>query len=313
MKTFIFDPLWDDIVEDVHLNRLDDPGIEKFIIKEIAPLNYCKELFEGTEERIICINPDYVSWKLSADDYKNIPNLKAILIASTSYSWIDTSYADDKNIPIINIKNFSSQSVAEWAVMMVLSLARQTPRLIKDGFPLDYDNDYMGYRGIELKGKVVGIAGLGNIGKCVASLCEGLGMKVIYWSRSTRDDRYQYVELQQMFKEADVVIPTIAHIKETENIITEDMLDSIKKSAIVVSVVEKMFRYDKLISKVEKGELFGFGFEDKPKAFGNYKGNVWAAPAYGWATKECMSNSMTKLVDNIIDANNGSFPNRVNI
>lgn len=218
-----------------------------------------------------------------------------------------------KNIPIVNIKNFSSQSVAEWAVMMVLNLARQTPRLIKDGFPLDYDKDYMGYRGIELKGKVVGIAGLGNIGKCVASLCEGLGMKVIYWSRSTRDKSYQFVELEQLFRKADIIIPTIAHIKETENIITDEMIDSVKKSAIVVSVVEKMFDYSKLISKVEKGELFGFGFEGKPSTFNNYKGNIWAAPAYAWATKECMSNSMTKLVDNMINAKDDKFPNRVNI
>lgn len=96
MKAFIFDPLWDDIAEDYHLTSIDNSGIQKNIIKEVAPLSDCKELFEGTEERIICINPDYVGWKLSVDDYKNIPNLKAILIASTSYSWVDTSYADEK-------------------------------------------------------------------------------------------------------------------------------------------------------------------------------------------------------------------------
>lgn len=312
MKAFIFDPLWDEIVTEDLKDKLIGAGLDINVKRDIAPLLDCKELFEGNEARILCLNPDYVGWKLTVDDYKNIPNLKAILIASTSYSWLETSYADSKNIPIVNIKDFSSQSVAEWAIMMVINLARQTPRLIKNDFPLDYDEDYMKYRGIELKGKIAGIAGLGNIGSRVAELCKGMGMDVIYWSKQTRNDKYKYVELNELFKEADVVIPTIAHIKETESIITDSMLDSLKNTAILVSVVENMFDYGKLISKVEKGELFGFGFEGKPGSFKQYKGNVWAAPAYAWATKECMDNSMKKWTDNMVDAKSGKFSNRVN-
>ena len=153
MKAFVFDPLWDELVTDKLLAKLKDAGVELAVTKDIAPISDCEALFAGDEERILCVNPDYVGWKLTVDDYKDIPNLKAILGAATSFSWIDASYANDNRITIANVRNFSTQAVAEWAITMLLNLARQTPRLIKDNFPLDFDKDFMKYRGIEIKGK----------------------------------------------------------------------------------------------------------------------------------------------------------------
>lgn len=73
MKAFIFDPLWDKLITDELLAKLESNNIELFITKEIAPLSECAELFEGDEERILYLNPDYVSWKLTADDIRAYP------------------------------------------------------------------------------------------------------------------------------------------------------------------------------------------------------------------------------------------------
>jgi phosphoglycerate dehydrogenase-like enzyme len=129
MKAFIFDPLWNELVTEDLKNQLQASGLEITVTTEIAPLSNCKELFEGNEERILCLNPDYVGWKLTAEDYKDIPNLKAILGAATSFSWVDMSHASENNIPVCNIRNFSTQAVAEWATTMMFNLARQVPRL----------------------------------------------------------------------------------------------------------------------------------------------------------------------------------------
>ncbi len=94
-------------------NKLVGAGIETVITKEIAPLADRKALFEGDEGRLLCLNPDYVSWKLTAEDYKDIPNLEAILTAATAFGWIDSSYANAQNIPVCNIRNFSSEALAE--------------------------------------------------------------------------------------------------------------------------------------------------------------------------------------------------------
>jgi phosphoglycerate dehydrogenase-like enzyme len=312
MKAFIFDPLWNELVTDGLLEKLKTGGVDIVLTEKIAPLSDCKELFEGTEERILCINPDYVSWKLSSEDYKSIPNLKAILGAATSFSWIDATYANSSNIPVCNIRNFSSEAVAEWATMMMLNLARQTPRLIKDGFPLDFDKDYMKYRGVELHGKTAGIIGLGHIGSAIAKRCAGLGMKVTYWSPNSRTDEYEFKELAELMAESDVIFPIVAVNDETKKLITTELVDSMKTTAILVDMVEELVDHEVLIEKVRTGKLYGFGFEAKPATFNSYEGNVWAAPAYGWVTDNSMYGTIEKWVENMVGATSNEFPNRVN-
>ena len=312
MKAFVFDPLWDELIKSELVSKLEAAGLEVIVTKAIKPLSECAGLFSGSEERVLCLNPDYVSWKLTADDYKDIPNLKAILGAAASFSWIDTSYADSHDIPVCNVRNFSTQAVAEWAMLMLLNVARQTPRLIKDGFPLDFDKDYMKYRGVDLRGKKVGVIGLGNVGSAIAQRCAGLGMEVTYWSHSPKNNEYQSVELEKLVAESDVIFPTMAINDETKSLLHDDLLHSMKSTAIVISVVHGLFNEDVVLDMVHTGKLFGFGFEADPETFSSYEGNVWAAPAYAWATEGSMNNSMTLWVDNMVNTAAGNFPNRVN-
>lgn len=312
MKAFIFDPLWDELITTELEDKLKASGLDVMLTKDLAPLSDCKALFEGNEERILCLNPDYVSWKLAADGYKGIPNLKAILGAATSFSWVDTSYADEHSIAVCNIRNFSTQAVAEWAITMTFNLARQTPRLIKDSFPLDFDKDFMKYRGVELRGKKAGIIGLGNIGSAIAERCSGLGMEVSYWSRSPKQSEYKYIELAQLMTDSDVIFPTMALTDETKALLTDDLLRSMKPTAIFISIVHELFNQGLVLDMVKQGKLFGFGFEAEPQTFNKYEGNVWAAPAYAWVTDGSMHNSMVLWVENMVNAAQGKYPNKVN-
>lgn len=312
MKAFIFDPLWDKLTTPELRQRLTDAGVDVMVIKDIAPLSECKELFDGDQERLLCLNPDYVSWKLTNDEYKDIPNLKAILIASTGFEWVELDIANERNIPICQIVNFSTEAVAEWATMMTLNLARQTPRLIRDGFPLDFDKDFMKYRGIELHGKTAGIIGMGHIGQAIAKRCVGLGMRVVYWSRNSRLNEYEFKELADVISSADVLYPIMAKNDETRALITSDLLNTMKHSAIIVDEAHGLIDQELVLKKIKEGTLFGYGFEGDPEQFNNFDGNVWAAPAYGWATDNSMYLSEEKLVDNIISASKNEFPYRVN-
>jgi D-3-phosphoglycerate dehydrogenase / 2-oxoglutarate reductase len=183
---------------------------------------------------------------------------------------------------------------------------------IKDGFPLDFDKDFMKYRGVELKGKTVGIVGLGTIGSAIAERAQGLGMNVVYWSKSPKGSPYKYVELSDLFSTADVIFPTMAINEESKKLITPKLLASMKPSALFVSVVHDLFDEQVVLDMVKNGKLFGFGFEAEPSSFKKYEGNVWAAPAYAWTTDGSMNNSMVKWVENMIDAKNYKFINKVN-
>ena len=121
-----------------------------------------KEL-QSLEEKIICIDPDFCDWTVPNLVFDS-PNLKAVVLQTTSFSWIDIDYAKSKNVPVVNLRGFPSIAVAEWATMMVLNIARKLPIVIKDRWKQDYTT----HKGIELRGKVAGVVGLGRIGTAIA-------------------------------------------------------------------------------------------------------------------------------------------------
>jgi D-3-phosphoglycerate dehydrogenase len=307
MKLFVLDPLWDGLITSTQRAALSASGLEMVVDTVPKALKDVPGLFEGNESRILAVNPDYVDWSIKNSDYQDIPCLKAILTQSTSYSWVEKETALKQNIAICNIKNFSTESVAEWVVMMLLSLARKLPLLIKNDFPLDLET----YKGIELKGKTVGIIGMGHIGAAVAERCQGLGMQVIYWSRSSKNTLFKKVSLEAVFR-ADVVIPTMEDNTETKKLITSKLLQSMKSSAFFISIVHHYYDHELLLGMVEKGTLAGYGFESPNiDDFKNYRGNIWAAPAYAWCTEESMNNAMQKWIQNMLAAAKGKYPNMI--
>lgn len=312
MKVYVYDPLWPTLITPQLEKDLRAAGAEVVVTTTGSELAECPAFFNDAGEKILAVNPDYVGWSLKAEKFDKAQGLRAIITQSTSFGWIDTAYADQNGIAVVNIRNFSTDGVAEWAVMMAMNVARRIPLLIKNGFPLNFGDDFQKYQGANLRGKKAGIIGLGNIGQAVAQRCAGLGMDVCYWNRTTKNTAYTPTSLDDLFKTCDFVFPCMADIDETHGIITDAMLNQMKPTASFVSIVHKYYNHDLLLQRVKDGQLFGYGFEADPEAFNNYEGNVWAAPAYAWCTDGSMRASMDMFVQAIIDAVKGTYPNIVN-
>lgn len=206
------------------------------------------------------------------------------------------------------MRGFSKIAVAEWATMMVFALARKLPTIIKD----EWNQDYSKHQGIELRGKTAGIIGLGNIGRSLAENMAGLGMKVQYWSKNTRDDRFEFTEIEELLKTSDVIIPTVAQNEETQGMITDEMLRSMKKTAIFASVIHNVYNHDLLLQMVADGNLYGYGFEESKPTMNKHQGNVWAGPEFAWCTEDSMRKNAKQWIEGIIKATNGNFTNQVN-
>lgn len=312
MRAYVIDQLWESVVSADLLDRCRDAGIELVVAGDGLALGDFRELYEGDADRILCVNPDNVGWKLPAEAYRDIPHLKGIFLSVTAFSWVDVSYANEHDIPVCNLRSYSTEAVAEWAVLTMVALARQVPMLIKAEFPLDYRADFLTYRGRQLEGRTAGIIGLGSIGAAIAQRCAGLGMDVVYWSRSPKESPHRRADLDDVLAEADVIFLALAHNDETAQLLTNDRLDLMKPDALFVNITHAMYDEQKLVDMVRTGSLAGYGFEAAPGAFSEYPGNIWAAPQYAWATEEAMWNAMTQLVDGMVLASEGRFPNRVN-
>lgn len=307
MKIFVLSPNKDAVFTPELIGKLNGIGEVTFFTSPM-PLSDVPGLFAGGDERIVALDPDFCDWKGDAETLAKIPNLKGVCLQSTSFSWLDTNHLNEKGIPVVNLRGFSTEAVAEWALLMALSLARKIPLVVKDG----WNSDFVAYQGVELAGKTAAIIGLGRNGKRIAELCRGVGMNVIAWSHTSSVQNIAMRSLQEIFSTADVLFPCVADNEETKKLITDDLLVSMKPTAIFVSTIHLIYNHQLLLDMVKDGRLYGYGFEDDGPHFLNYDGNVWASPQLGWATDGSMTKNGELWTEAIVQAVRGEFPTRIN-
>ncbi len=115
------------------------------------------------------------------------PNLKLIGRGGVGMDNIDVAYARDKGLTVINTPASSSQSVAELVMGQLFSISRFLNNSFKDMETQDFSSLKKAYaKGVELRGKTLGIIGFGRIGQCLASYALGAGMKVVAIERRAR-------------------------------------------------------------------------------------------------------------------------------
>ena len=154
------------------------------------------------------------------------PNLKAIAVLATGYNVVDYAYAGEKGIPVMNVPTYGTQIVGQYAVGLLLEICSHYQHhsdTVKAGkWENNVDWCYWDFPMIELYGKTAGIIGLGRIGRTTAGILNALGMKVLaYDSFESEEGRKlaEYVELDRLFAESDVIFLHCPLFPATEGII----------------------------------------------------------------------------------------------
>lgn len=297
MKVYFIVPSQDVLPTKEQIVSIEEEGVKVETIIHKGKLATLPQLQEDTEEKILAVEPDSFDWEFDAETLEKIPKVIGVCTATTSFDWIKPDQLKKFGIKGINAPGFSKDSAAEYAVCMAIDTARYLPMVIKNGWkPISPIQPFV------LKGKKAGVIGLGRIGHRMAEILQGIGMEVLYWSRSERDQRFKFVELDDLFKEVDVLMPALVENEETKKIITKERIDMIKPTSILVGISRVKMLWDEkyIIEKVEKGTLGGYAFEGgNNKPLETYKGNIWALPEIAWATHDSIENLTQIWVDNI--------------
>lgn len=289
------------------IGRLEKIGALNFIEEKHDVYN--SEYVKSKEEKIIAIDPDYTDWKFPNDLIDKIQNLKGICLMTTSYSYIDLNFCSKRNIVVTNVPKYSTDSVAEYACFLMIAIAKKLPLQIKNDLKEDFSSRYLQ---MQVKGKKAAIIGLGSIGTRIAEILDGIGMDVIYWSRKSRNNKFEYKELSEIFKTADFVFPTFSVNEETKKIITDELINSMKSTSSIVSIVgTDIFNTDLIFNKIKNNELYGFAFEESNSNLNNYEGNIMVTSPYAWYTKEALENCIEIWVQSIEGINMGEIVNQV--
>lgn len=266
---------------------------------------------EDDNEKILVVDPDWYDWNINASHLSKIKNLKGICLSTTAFDWIDLDYCKNNNIIVCNIPKYSTDSVAEYGIFLMMCLAKKFPIQAKTDYKMDY-SQYM--LTTEIRNKTAGIIGLGTIGSKIANMCNALGMNVIYWNRSEKQNNYKRVDLETIFKEADFIFPAFATNNETNKLITDDLINAMNGNAFinVVNNPRELYNHDLLLNRAENEEIsYAFELYGNEKKIYDYKGNVMATAPYAFYTKEAIDRLVEIWCDNIIDLINDKPKNVV--
>ena len=243
------------------------------------------------------------------------PNLKLICIAATGVNNIDVDYASSKGIPVRNAVGYSTDSVVQSTFMHILSLVGGAPYFDESVKSGRYSRSGMftdpNWNWCELSGKTIGIIGLGNIGKKVASIAEAFGMKVCYYSTSGTGHCHDYpcLPLEDLLAASDIVSIHAPLNERTLNLIGTRELEMMKPSAYLVNMGRGAIVVEEDLAKaVDEGVIAGAGIdvfvtepipEDHPYLKMKHPERMRLAPHVAWAAIEARERLVAIMADNI--------------
>lgn len=158
------------------------------------------------------------------------PNLKVVVRAGAGFDNLDLPSCTEKNIVAMNTPGQNSNAVAELAIGMMIFMSR---------------GQFKGLAGTELKGKVVGVYGCGNIGRRVARIAQGLGMRVVALDPCiTKVSMEPYdvkvvQSVEELFTASDFLSLHIPVNEKTKNSINFELLNKMPKGALLINTARK--------------------------------------------------------------------------
>ncbi len=250
--------------------------------------------------------------------------MKLVCVAATGYDNICLTDMEARGIAVCNVVGYSTHSVAQLTVSMVLSLAMHLPaynRYVESGA---YTSSGVANCLVpvyhELAGKTWGIVGCGNIGRQVAAVAEAIGCRVIVCKRQP-DPTYFCVDIDTLCKEADVITVHTPLTSETENLISKERIALMKTDAIVVNVARgAVCDEEALCQAILEDRLGGLGVDvytkepfpaDSAYSAVMHMDNVCLTPHMAWGAYEARSRCMAEICENIKAFYQGRQRNRL--
>lgn len=243
------------------------------------------------------------------------PELRLVCEAATGVNNIDLEACRERNIPVRNVAGYSTDSVVQTTFMHILSLMGNAPyfdNTVKDGtyskgtLFTDVSRPY-----IEMKGKRIGIVGMGAIGTGVARVAEAFGMDVVYYSTSGTGHCKEWpsISLGELMSTSDVISIHAPYNERTAGLIGAGELAMMKPSAIIVNMGRGGIVDETALAEVIDNDLIGgaaldvFTKEplpgDSPLLRTRHPEKLRFTPHTAWASTEALTRLVNCIAENI--------------
>lgn len=280
-----------------------------------------KALATKPYDAVLCLLTDTID----AEVFDAVPSAKIFANYAVGYNNIDVAAAKEREVIITNTPGVLTDTVAEYAFSLMLSVVKRIPeadRFIRAG-------KYEGWApelllGSDMKGKTLGVLGAGRIGSGVAVRAKkGLEMKIIYNDLKPneileKDIDCTYKETtEEVLKEADVVTVHVPLLDSTRHLINKERLELMKPSAYLINTSRgPVIDEQALVEALKNGTIRGAGLdvlEEEPKLAPGLAelDNVVVTPHIASASEETRGKMSEMAAQNIMDFLKGETPQNV--
>lgn len=250
---------------------------------------------------------------LDADTIAALPELKYIGVLATGYNIVDVAAAKERGIVVANIPAYSTDSVAQMVFAHILNIAQRvqhyTDEVRAGGWTNSPDFCFWDTPLIELRGKKIGIVGLGNTGYNTARIAIGFGMEVYaYTSKSPFQlpPEIKKMNLDEIFSTCDIVSLHCPLTDATRELVNASRLKQMKPTAILINTGRgPLINEQDLADALNNGTIFAAGLDvltqepphaDNPLLSAK---NCYITPHIAWASTAARERLMQIMLDNI--------------
>ncbi len=235
------------------------------------------------------------------------PNLKVIVRGGVGLDTIDVEFARARGITVMNTPLASSDSVAELTIGYMFALARS---IYQATASLKVEKwEKKAFEGDEIGGKTLGLIGIGNIGKAVASRATALGMTVMAYDPyvKTIAGVKLVTNLDELLEKADYISLHLPKTKESTGMIASAQIEKMKKGVRIINcgrggIIDENALYDALLSGKVAGAALDVFSEEPPTDWKLVKlPNVIGSPHIGAATKEAQGRVGAEVAEKLIE------------
>ena len=250
-----------------------------------------------------------------------LPNLKYIGVTATGYNIVDIEAAKSRGVVVTNVRGYSSPSVAQLVFSLILGFTNQVARHaqnIENTWAACPDFCFYHSPLVELESKTLGIVGLGDIGKKVANIGLGFGMKILATKRDLTSGGMAGVELcgqEKILADSDFITLHCPLTPDNQQLINISTLAQMKPSAILINTSRGgLINEPDLANALNEGKIAGAGLDVlsvEPPTKANpllTAKNTIITPHIAWAGVNARKELLNGVIENIVAFQHGNTP-----
>ena len=242
---------------------------------------------------------------------KSLADLQHVAVIATGTNNVDLNAMSAAGMGVSNVPGYAKDCVPQHVFALILNLATKANKYHADIMSGEWQKSksftLLTYPTFELSGKTIGVIGFGAIGKGVAKIAEGFGMKVMMNNKSGRSEGgYHSSPLEKIYDCADVISLNCPLTVENKYMINAEVLQRMKSSAILINTARgPLVNQYELANALNSGEIAGAGIDvldqepptDNP-LLGEVK-NLILTPHSAWSTVEARQRLIDEVTENI--------------